>query len=186
MRLFLAYCLPDDVSESIVRATASARALAPGVRWVPARRLHLTLKFLGDRPTHDLPALGEATHRALASASAVPVTARGIGAFPNFSRPRVVWLGMHPTPPLTMLAARLDAALAPLGYPTETRPFRSHVTLGRVASPLQPTQREALVEALGEVDASWALTVRDVVLLQSSIDARGLRYEPLHTIPLGG
>jgi 2'-5' RNA ligase len=85
-----------------------------------------------------------------------------------------------------MLATRLDAALAPLGYPTETRPFRSHVTLGRVASPLQPTQREALVEALGEVDASWALTVRDVVLLQSSIDARGLRYEPLHTIPLGG
>ncbi|MCC6929216.1 MAG: RNA 2',3'-cyclic phosphodiesterase [Gemmatimonadaceae bacterium] len=133
MRLFVAVTLPDDVRESIARATAELRSAAPRVRWVRPEVLHLTVKFLGERPHGDERRIGDALRPSLAQASGCDATIRGAGAFPNFRRPRVVWLGMHPLAPLAAIARHVDDSLLALGIARESRPFRAHVTLGRVA-----------------------------------------------------
>lgn len=186
MRLFLACLLPDAVTRGIASETAPIRAAAPAVRWVPVERLHLTIKFLGERPDHDVPSLQHALAAAASRCRLFDATIEGIGAFPNFSRPRVVWLGMHPLAPFGTLAAALDDAAHGLGYARETRPFRAHVTLGRIGGALPVRQRHALVAAQRHLHAAWSIPVSSVALVRSTLHAGGARYETLTTIPLGG
>lgn len=185
MRLFLAVTLPDEMQEAIAGAIAPARQAAPTVRWVRAGLLHLTVKFLGERPEGDDVRIAAAARGALAGIVPFQVTVGGTGAFPNFRRPRVVWLDMHPPVPLADLAQRLDAALAPLGFARESRPFRAHVTLGRVTDGVPREQLAALERALRDVRASWTLIVRDVALMRSTLGPGGPAYTALHTIALG-
>lgn len=185
MRLFLAVTLSDDVRESIGRATAEARALAPGVRWVRPGLLHLTVKFLGERPDGDDRRVADALRPALARAHGCDATIRGAGAFPNFRRPRVVWLGMHPPAPLAAVARQVDDALFALGIERESRPFRAHITLGRVDHGLAPVDADSLERALGAVRSTWTVPVRDVAVIQSTLAHGGPTYRVLERCPLG-
>ncbi|MBK9409663.1 MAG: RNA 2',3'-cyclic phosphodiesterase [Gemmatimonadetes bacterium] len=185
MRLFLAVTLPEELQDAIERATAPARAAAPRVRWVRAAQLHLTMKFIGERPASDVGPIAEVVREVVAGLPALRVTLRGAGAFPNFRRPRVVWLGMHPPAPLATLARHLDDALTPLGVDAESRPFRAHVTLGRVGEALAVDTAHTLERALHDVTASWSLAVRGVALVQSTLGPGGPSYRELDTFPLG-
>ncbi len=186
MRLFLAITLPEAMQSAIAREVAPARAAAPAVRWVRPELMHLTVKFLGERPEEDEARVARATRAALAPLPPFEVTVGGTGAFPNFRRPRVVWLGMHPPTPLAGLARRLDAALAPLGVTPETRPFRAHVTLGRVADGVPRQQVAALERALRAVRATWPLAIREVALMRSTLGAGGPHHDRLHHFALEG
>lgn len=179
MRLFLAVTLPDEVRAGIAQAAAAARAAAPRVRWVREESLHLTMKFLGERDESDVAPLADAVQRAVAALPGFSATVRDAGAFPNFRRPRAVWLGMHPHEPFVALATRLDAALAAHGVSVENRPFRPHVTLGRVGEPLSASEGASLERALRAIRQRWAMPVRDVVLMHSTPGAGGSTYTPL-------
>lgn len=185
MRLFLAVTLPDEMQDAIAVAVAPARQAAPAVRWVQAGLLHLTVKFLGDCPEGDDVRVAAAARVALAGISPFEVAVGGMGAFPNFWHPRVVWLDMHPPAPLADVARRLDAALAPLGFAAESRPFRAHVTLGRVAEGVPREQLAALERAVRGVRASWTLVIREVALMRSTLGPGGPTYTSLHTIAVG-
>ena len=56
MRLFLAIELPDAVKQQL---TAVQRSPLAALRWAPAEQLHVTLKFLGEVPDADVPAIIE-------------------------------------------------------------------------------------------------------------------------------
>jgi len=73
------------------------------------------------------------------------IAVKGIGWFPNPSRPRVFWVGVDGGEPLRALARATDQAAAGLGVPFEERPYAPHLTLARIreAVPL-----EALHDAL--------------------------------------
>ena len=72
----------------------------------------------------------------------------------------------------------IAAALAPLGFPPESRPFRGHVTIARVRSPRGIGRIAAAIRAGGDVDfGRWTAT--DVVLFQSRLRPSGAVYEPL-------
>lgn len=185
MRLFLAITLPDELQAAIARALAPAREAAPAVRWVRDGLLHLTIKFLGERPEREVAPIAAAARTALAGVAPFDVTVGKTGAFPNFRSPRVVWLDMYPAAPLAAVARRLDAALAPLGLAPEARPFRAHVTLGRVAG-IPSDQRRALERTLRAVHGSWPLAVRDVRLMQSTLGRGGPVYEVLDRLALEG
>lgn len=185
MRLFLAVTLPEALQQDIARATAALRAAAPTVRWVRPERLHLTMKFLGERPDDDATRIADAARHATTGLQPVSASLHGTGAFPNFRRPRVVWLGMHPEAPLAAIARRLDAALAPLGIEPESRPFRAHVTLGRVADAMPPAAAAALERDLRRVTSTWLLAVYDIALMQSTLGPGGPTYRVLDTLPLG-
>ncbi len=186
MRLFLAVTLPDEMQAGIAHAVAQAREAAPAVRWVRTGHLHLTMKFLGECPDGADARVAAAAHESLAAVAPFDVTVGGTGAFPNFRRPRVVWLDMHPPAPLAAVARRLDDALAPMGFATETRPFRAHVTLGRINDAVPREQVLSLQRTLGAVHDSWTLAVREVILMRSTLSQEGPTYVALHHVALGG
>ena len=109
-----------------------------------------------------------------------------IGAFPNFRRPRVVWMGVSPEPKLELLHHDVEAAAAKLGFEMDGRPFRPHLTLARVKP--RSTEAEilrALARAAKHIEFTEELFVESIDLMQSDLSSAGARYRVLASAPLG-
>ncbi len=161
MRLFVALDLPDDVRRALGDLMAELKPLSPDARWVRPEGMHVTLKFIGHAvPTGDAKKL-DAVRAALATVRSdrpVEMHFRGVGFFPNFSRPRVIWCGVHASENLAQMAAEIERALEPLGVPPEDRAFVPHLTLARFKtshsgkpSRSNPPNGEALRTAAAEM-----------------------------------
>jgi 2'-5' RNA ligase len=59
------------------------------------------------------------------------IDVRGIGAFPNLERPRVIWVGLE-SAGLRAMATQIERAAVSAGLSAERRPFTPHLTIGRV------------------------------------------------------
>jgi len=158
------------------------RRHAPDVAWVARDNLHLTLKFLGAVEGDRLGAVTTALAGAVTARPAFQLALSGLGAFPSAVRPRVLWAGIgEGAGAAADVAARIDAALDPLGFPRETRPFSAHVTLGRVRA---PRAGRGLAEALAAGAPSGRQPVGHVSLMRSELSPRGARYTELAALPL--
>jgi 2'-5' RNA ligase len=174
MRLFVALELPGAARGAL--AAWAERAAPPEVRRVPADDLHLTLAFLGERAEPDAEAVA-----ALLAGVARPLgklrTAGALWLPPR--RPGVLTVALAGDPGLSALRADLVRALAAAtDWTAEERPFRAHVTVGRI-------RRGTPVHTAGlapppELDVgAEALT-----LYRSHTGPGGSRYEALARAPL--
>ena len=146
------------------------------VKWVRPESLHLTLKFLGDVDDAREPALRAALAQAAGGGPeprGVTVHVEGFGVFPDFQRPRIVWAGVAADPALELLQHRVESAFAPLGFPTEARHFRPHVTLGR--GDLRGIER-----GLAALAFTATAIVPQIDLMESTPQSGGAVYEVKH------
>jgi 2'-5' RNA ligase len=184
MRLFVALNLPDDLRQAVHAATAPLRDAAPReVGWVRADALHLTLKFLGDVEPARTGAIVDALREVAARHLATRVTLAGIGAFPALARPRVVWVGVEATPRLELLQHDVEATCAALGFEVEGRPFRPHVTLGRVRPGAAAAMPPALATAAATCTVAADVLVDTLDLMHSTLMPGGTRHVAVARLP---
>ena len=191
LRTFIAIELDEGLKDNLGRLQDRLREqMSPGsVRWVRPGSIHLTLKFLGDTPLDKVEEVNGALVEAAADASPFSFTVAGLGCFPNSRRPRVVWVGLlEPTGCLDRLRDAVEARVAPLGFPTERRSFKPHLTLGRVhrrASKSELAEIGAVVAAssIGTVDE---MAVSAVSYIRSDLKPSGAVYTTLIEAPLEG
>jgi 2'-5' RNA ligase len=153
------------------------------VKWVRPENIHLSLKFLGDVEDTRAPELHAALKQAAGSRTvARPITLQieGLGVFPDSHRPRILWAGVAPDPALELLQHGVEQAFAPLGFPTEARAFRPHITLGRAARDARPRVFAGLAEVLAGLDVAATVTVADLDLMESTLQSSGPVYEVKH------
>jgi len=189
LRLFAALDPPEPVRRSLARWQAdlrrSAGRHADGVRWTPADRLHVTLKFLGAVPEEHLDAVREAMAVAAAGSRPLRLEVRGAGGFPSSRRARVIWLGLSgDVDGLAELAGDLGRRLAPLGFPVEARPLTPHVTIGRSRDGRgAPGLGGAIAGAATAEGIPWR--AGEISLFRSHLSPAGSRHEVLSRFPLG-
>ena len=188
MRLFLAINLEPEMRRSIIDATSSLREAAPSIGWVDESRLHLTLKFLGAQPDDVVAPLSAAMTDVASKHRAFRMRVAEIGAFPNFRRARVVWMGVDREPRLEFLHHDVEVACQQLGFELEGRAFRPHLTLARVRDRAEVEEMRQLSRAGKKVHFEAECAVRSIDLMKSNLDrvsaAAGARYERLHAAPL--
>lgn len=184
MRTFVAINLPAEVREAIYDDTAHLRAATDAVRWVAAGSLHATLKFIGELSDLAVDDVRSALEGVASAHAPVSVATTQLGAFPNFRRPRVVWVGMTGEAELRALARDVDASLAPLGVARDARPFQAHLTLGRVKGDLSPANAKGLSDAAAVVPPRRTFVVRTIDLMKSELGRGGSRYSVLAAVPL--
>lgn len=191
LRTFIAIELDQELQQRLADLQSRLRREVPpqAVRWVRSEAIHLTLKFLGDTDEGQVEEVKEALARAAQAVSPFQFTVGGVGCFPNTRRPRVVWVGLHePTGALRRLRDAVEAQVAPLGFPTERRPFSPHLTLGRVHRHASSSDVRALGEiiaasAVGDIDE---MQVGEVCYIKSDLRPSGAVYTALSRAPLGG
>lgn len=182
VRAFIAIDLPPAVKAALadVAATLGGRVPRGAVRWVRPEQMHLTLRFLGDTPVDRLPALAAALDAVTEGRAPFALRLTDVGCFPNARRPRVVWVGLgRAEKELAALVAGLEAALRPLGWPPEDKPFRAHLTLGRVKDE-RAAQGVDWATAVPPLD----VPVTAVRLIESQLRPDGPVYTVRHTSAL--
>jgi RNA 2',3'-cyclic 3'-phosphodiesterase len=181
VRLFVALNVPSQLRQALWQTMARLRDRGLPVKWVRPEGIHLSLKFLGEVPDERESELAAALGRAAKGTRALSLALGGFGVFPDFERPRVVWAGVAGEPALEILQHRVEQEFAPLGFPTEARPFRPHVTLGRAAREARPRDFAGLEAALGGLEFEETVVVEAVDLMQSTLQPGGAVYHVRHS-----
>ena len=180
LRLFVAVSVPDDALRAAAEAIEPVKPLWPDARWVDLASQHVTLKFLGWTNDDALDAIVAACREVAAAHSPARVSLGGIDAFPTRRRVRVLWAALDdPAGLLASVAAGLDAALEPLGFPREERAFTPHLTLARFKVPrrMAAPWPDVVIDA-----APW--DVAELGLWRSHLSPKGARYEVLEKLRL--
>jgi 2'-5' RNA ligase len=185
VRLFLAINFAPEVRRAVADASAPLRAIAPDLSWVREPQLHLTVKFLGEQPDDMAPRVADAMRAVASRNRVVDVEIGGIGAFPNFRRPRVVWIGVTPDPKLELLHHDVESACESLGLPVDGKPFRPHLTLARVKPRGAKTDMlRDLAREAKQISYVEEVLITAIDLMQSDLTTVGARYHMLATAPL--
>lgn len=182
MRTFVALNLPQVERARLHDALAPLRDRGLPVRWVAAEALHVTLRFLGDTEADAVPHIDRVLAEAAARRSPLTLEIAGLGAFPSLRRANIIWIGVGQNPALNALQKHLEPALSRLGFPRETRPFRPHITVGRIRGDSRAIDIDRIREL---VDYSASVEVATVDLMQSHQSSAGSRYELLVSRRLG-
>lgn len=187
VRLFVACEVPEDVKQSIGGVIDELRARSgTAVRWIRPEGVHVTLKFLGEVPVKKLPAIKLAVQEAVVGHSPFELEFSNIGTFGGREGLRIMWVGIAgDVLRLEALVRTVNAALAVVGFEPERRPFRPHLTLGRVRDEIPTRQRAQIEVDVGKMDVpgtGWRTS--QVSLMRSIITAQGASYEVIATFPL--
>ena len=188
IRSFIAIELPGEVKASLARIQAQLKSgsRAPA-KWVDPAVMHLTLKFLGYVDAGVIGGITSALGEACKSISPFRLEMNGVGVFPSARSVRVVWAGLTgELEKLSLLQKRIDAALDPLGFRAEARPFTPHLTLARVREEARPEERQKLgelVAAAGTVPGN-SFSADAVHLMKSQLMRTGPVYTRLFSITL--
>lgn len=129
MRVFVALDIDAAIRERIARFLDGVRGFAPDARWARPESLHVTLKFIGEKPEGEIDNIKRALETI--EAGSFEMNFRGYGFFPSARAPRVFWVGIDGGQKLTSLAAAVDETLAHLNIAKEEHPFNAHLTLAR-------------------------------------------------------
>ena len=185
-RLFLAIELPNVLRAGIGDAIQPLVSEAPELSWTPGQNRHITMKFLGDvgrdrveRITSMMDDIAR-THRPFS------IHLARVGAFPNFRKARVVWLGVEPEPRFELLQHDLELAADAVGFELEARVFRPHVTLARLTTPMDVDRARRLARAARKVDFSASVDVAELTLFESTLAPTGARHSRMDAATLGG
>ena len=140
-RLFVGIELPDDCKVALT----GLNPRLPGLRWLDAAQLHLTLSFLGEVNAIAQEALVENLGGVRVPPFFLPF--QGLGSFSAHGEPSVVWVGVgHGHPHLFALHQRVQDAVLRSGLEADLKPFHPHVTVARAKGlskqSLQPLLRK--------------------------------------------
>jgi 2'-5' RNA ligase len=184
LRLFLAINLPEETKRDIAAATTGLRECAPELTWVQDSQLHLTIKFLGDQPAERVDEIRSAIAQVAVRHRELTMELGGFGAFPNFRRARVVWMGVAQEPRLELLHHDVEVACDQLGVEMEGRPFRPHLTLARVKGNQPEERMRMLARAAKRNEYATDVVVRSIDLMQSDLTANGAKHTMLASASL--
>ncbi len=188
IRSFVAIELPDEVKSGLARLRRELeRDEHTFIKWVDAKAIHLTLKFLGNIPSKQVTEITKAIEEAAQGISPFHLEIFELGAFPNLKQPRVLWVGIGgELDRLLGLQRNVDSALAPLGFAKEERSFAPHLTLARIRERASPIERKGLGEVVmsANFEISYCLDVKDISLMRSQLTPSGPIYTRLSVVEL--
>lgn len=178
MRTFLGIELPSHIKEEIVNSFKKFREKNPDIKYVTKENLHITLKFLGDVEEKEINKIKEISKTIAKRFSPFNAIVKGFGAFPSFSRARVVWVGLNKGRDIvSKLNYSLEQELSKIGFSAEKKEYIPHITIGRL-------RNARALESKEEYQSSEFL-ITQFTLFQSTLTPKGPIYHPLGRFKLG-
>ena len=184
MRLFAAIPMPEPARRALLNVLATLEGTGWRVRWVGEGNLHLTIKFYGEVAEPLVAQVSARLTDAVRRTPVLPLRLDGVDAFPGLRRPRVIWAAVDGPPALELMQHRVEREAAAVGFPSDGKPFRPHITLGRVKSGAAlPGTAPAL---LNQIELDLAFEAVQVVLFESRLTRAGAEHTAKLTLDLAG
>ena len=186
MRCFVALGIDDAARRAITAVVERLRAAADSERhritWARPAGWHVTLKFLGEVAAERLADIRAAITAASGGVGRFEMLLHGVAGFPR-QRARVLAVGVDDGGVSAVLARRIDAAMTPIGFVPDEKPFSPHLTVARLRTPAAArfaaqAAREYAATPFGRV------AVEGIGFYESETDPDGARYRLIEEFPL--
>lgn len=191
MRLFIAIDLSSALRENLSNQIHRLNKLLSSshIRWVKPSGIHLTLKFLGETPENQIEKIRSALGEIAPKYSSFSMQIRDFGCFPNMRKPRVLWIAVHEQSGiLKRLHQDIESELQKFDFKKEGRPFRGHLTLGRIRKGLSSSELKILSGQLNEIQIEdlGIEIVSELCLFRSVLRPSGAEYTKLGVFEFKG
>jgi RNA 2',3'-cyclic 3'-phosphodiesterase len=184
LRTFIAIPLSAELRKTIGGIQDELTYLDCPIKWVEPKNIHLTLKFLGDTEAGMIDTLQQTLENLFRAVSSFNFQLTKLGAFPDIKNPRILWVGLDDNDQqIARLVSLLEKACEQIGFKKDSRPFSSHITVGRIRS---PKNLNRLSEAINSYKMPNGLsqTADRIIFYKSTLTPNGPIYEHLREIPL--
>ena len=183
VRAFSAIELPSIIVKSLGEIQDNLRDTTNKITWVKPDNIHLTMKFLGNIETDKAHAIEKILKNIVSQISIGKLSVEGVGAFPTINNPRVIWVGIEDDKNLLKIYTQLEDGLASLGFKKEDRPFKPHLTLGRVKFLKDKKGLKERLEKLADIKLA-SFIVDSLILFKSELTPEGSLYTKLKEVKL--
>ncbi len=183
IRTFIAIKVPEVIKDGILRLQDSLRNFPDQkVAWTKSEGIHLTLKFLGDVKDSEIDNIAEILEISIAEQESFTINTCRTGAFPNTSKPRILWLGVDGGENLHKLKNNIETGLSKSGFLSEVKRFNPHLTIGRVKFVQPGCEMLSAFKDYNQIEENWK--VNKVHLFSSKLRPNCAVYSILHSIAL--
>jgi RNA 2',3'-cyclic 3'-phosphodiesterase len=164
--------------------TSMQKALSKeSIKWTETENLHLTLAFLGDTEESVIKKLSVAMKERCHGYGNFELILRGTGVFKSLNDPRVIWTGIEPSEMLSGLNLLVRQSIEASGIVLENRPFKPHLTLGRIRSINTNSGLEELIQNNTGIELQ-RIYVSEIILYESILLKTGAVYKTLDKFSL--
>lgn len=185
IRAFIAIEISSEIHIKLKQLTSQLKQQLEDVpiKWVPIENIHLTLKFLGNVSVNNVEVLEKILDSEVSNHQPFEISVGELGAFPNTRRPRVIWVKLQAPPDLNEIQRCIEQGTARLGYAREKRPFKPHLTLGRVSRHANADHVRIASQVLESTKVGFlgAMRVKYIHLFRSDLKPTGAVYTRIHS-----
>jgi len=185
-RAFIAVEINDAVRAGLAGVQNVLKEANGHVSWVQPQNIHGTLVFLGDIFQSAVDSVANTLAKTAAGCKPFEIEISGIGFFGSARSPRIIWAGVTgQVDALIELQGKIAATILQAGLKPDEQPFKPHLTIGRVRSNRNATDLVCALEE-NKNKTFGKISVRQVVLMQSRLMAKGPEYTLLQAAVLDG
>lgn len=177
-RTFIAFDVPPSEAVKEAFETIRHKLRNDSISWTDKSRLHITIKFLGNTDEDKIQSIVSNITKTIRPYDKFKVTLEDIGVFRNIHDPKVIWMGCRIENSLTSFKQELEASMGTLGFVTESRAFKPHLTLGRVKL-LRQTKTLLEIIATYKSRIFNEFIVGELILYESRLTPSGPVYTPI-------
>ena len=183
VRTFIGIFPPAELQSKIADIGAAFNVESSGVRWEHQSKFHVTVKFLGEVPAHQLSRLRDILIDRAQTIPYFKIQLLAFGCFPTARSPRIVWIGSsrEENTSLVECAEAIEESCAQLGFKKEERVFHPHITIGRVKGKIP----ENLIKTIENTTFEpLKFPCAELLVMKSDLSPSGSTYSKQCTISL--
>ena len=185
-RLFVAIPLPAALRNRLAALSTELEASTWDLSFPQPDDQHLTLHFLGETPERVIEDLKRELSAVAHARRPFDLHCGGLGAFPNFEEPRVLWAGLQdPAGNLKELHSDTLQIFNAYRLFKLSAEYVPHITVARVRTLSKAWDPRLLEGILGQWDVLGRFPVETIQLMRSQMNSDGLRYETVGEFKLG-
>lgn len=175
MRAFIALELPEEIKVEIKNIQQDLDKAGVQARWVKPEIAHLTLAFLGSITPNRVEPISKTLKEVAGKIKSTKLYLSQIGCFPHPTKARIVFIDLGgELEKLNALTTKIRKGLKKEKIWFDKKPFRSHVTLGRIK------KRQNLTKIIKEIKIKEIeFIANEISLTKSQLTETGPIYTKL-------
>lgn len=183
-RLFVAIKIVPEEQFLSVYSSLKRQMVLDKLKWVEPQNFHLTLKFLGNTPPYEIPAISAVLNDVAKKHKPFSFFMDKTGIFGSRYQPRVLWFGSDkPSQYLIALGKDVLDSLDQVGFARDSQNFVPHLTVARIKHIIRKEAFQKVVQK-HQNDFIQEVKVDTFYLFESILKPQGPEYKIIRAFKL--
>ena len=174
MRLFIGIKISKNTASYLSLLQKKIQVKYDAIKWAKPEKLHITLKFMGNFDSKNLPQLIKSLNTV--TFRTFTLNLNKVDVFPNIFHPRILWIGSKSNNHIQTLKKNIDSKL----FELKDENYVPHITLGRISTKSSSFNLDQSLIDLSQINHS--ICINQFHLIESILSDKGSRYKTIESI----